>query len=153
MPELTLIKRLDGSFVPATHQDAEKCNKIKVGAGIRAQWKQKRNIKFHRKYFALLNIGFDAFEPAVQEYKGFQVQKSFERYRKDVICSAGFYDVIANLNGDIRREAHSISFASMNEDQFSELYSNSVDVTLQRVLTNYTRGDLERQVERIIGMV
>ncbi|MCW7556511.1 DUF1367 family protein [Endozoicomonas gorgoniicola] len=152
MPELTLIKRLDGSFVPATHQDAQHCEKIKVGAGIRAEWKQKRNIRFHRKYFALLNIGFDAFDPGIQEYKGFPVQKSFERYRKDVICAAGFYDVIANLNGDVRREAHSISFGRMSPEQFEELYSKSIDVTLQRVLTNYTHSDLDQQVNRILGM-
>ena len=124
-----------------------------MGAGISAAWKRKRNVKFHRKFFALLHIGFEAFEPEITEFKGHPVQKSFERYRKDVICAAGFYDVIANLNGDIRREAHSISFGSMSEEAFAELYSNCIDVTLRRVLTNYTRDDLEQQINRVLGMV
>ena len=153
MTELTLIKRIDGAFVPATHHDAALCHRIKVGGGISAEWKRKRNVKFHRKFFALLHIGFESFEPEITEFKGHPVQKSFERYRKDVICAAGFYDVIANLNGDIRREAHSISFGNMSEEAFAELYSNCIDVTLQRVLTNYTRDDLEQQINHVLGMV
>ncbi|WP_211828689.1 DUF1367 family protein [Kistimonas asteriae] len=153
MTTLTLVKRLDGSFVPATHQDAEKCDRIKIGSGIRGEWKQPRNIGFHRKYFSLLNIGFDAFEAAESEYKGLPAQKNFERFRKDVTCAAGFYDVVTNLNGDIRVEAKSISFAKMSQDEFEAVYSKTADVLLHRVLRSYTRTDLDRHVDRILGMV
>ena len=152
MTELTLIKRIDGSLAPATHQDAEKVAKLKVGQGLRGEWKRRRNVGFHRKYFALLNIGFDAFEPTEQAYRGMPVQKNFDRFRKDVICAAGFYDVVANLNGDVRAEARSISFAKMDQDEFEQLYSKTADVLLQRVLRTYTRADLDQQVEQILGM-
>ena len=103
MTTLTLVKRLDGSFVPATHQDAEKCERVKIGTSIRGEWKRPRNTAFHRKYFALLNIGYEAFEPVDGEYKGLPAQKNFDRFRKDVVCAAGFYDVVTNLNGDVPR--------------------------------------------------
>lgn len=114
---------------------------------------KKRNYKFHKKLFALLDIGFDAFEPPTQEYKGLPVQKNFKRFRKDVTIAAGFYEAVADINGNVRLEAKSISFAKMEENEFEQLYSKVADVLLQKVLKNYTRPDLDRVVNNILGMV
>ena len=147
--EISLIKH-SGILVPATDQDAEKLARVKSGRLLSVEMKEKRNSAFHRKFFSMLNVGFDAFEPPEAEHRGMPAQKSFERFRKDVIIAAGYYDVVSTITGEVRAEAHSISFAKMTQEEFEKLYSNCCNVLLQRVLRNYTRSDLDDVVEKLI---
>lgn len=147
---LAYLKKLPNGFVPEiTLNEPGIFDRVKVGEVIRVEFSKPRNANFHKKYFALLNIGFDAFEPQAQ-HKGVIVDKNFELFRKDVTIQAGFYDVTVNLNGELRLVAKSISFASMGENEFNDLYNKTVNVILQKVLTNYTREDLDEVVEQVL---
>ncbi len=152
MAEAMMLKTQQG-FVPHDDESRDLISKVKLGNVVRVKFTQPRNVKFHRKLFALLDVGFEAFEPEEQEFRGLPVQKNRERFRKDCIIAAGYYEPVVNLKGEVRAEAKSISFARMDEDEFSALYSAIVDVLLQRVLRNYTREDVDRVVEEIVGFV
>lgn len=147
--EVHLLRTPHG-FVPASDEDFDELRKVKLGSEVRAAIVQPRNVRFHRKFFAMLKIGFDAWEPPEKEHRGLPVQKNFERFRKDCVIAAGYYEPVANLKGEVRAEAKSISFASMAENEFERVYSDVANVLLQRVLINYTRADLDRVVEEII---
>ena len=149
---LNLIKTAQGHLVPASEEDQEFLSKVKIGQVVSADFKKKRNYKFHKKLFALLNYAFDNFEP-VTEYKGQPVQKNRDRFREEITIMTGHYDVVATIGGEVRKQAKSISFASMDDEQFSRLYSGFVDVILQNVLTNYTRDDFKRVEDQILGFV
>ena len=136
-------------LIPATPSDEEKIASIKNGKFIEADIKQKRNILFHRKFFAMLNIGFEAFEPDQKDYKGQIAVKNFDRFRKDAIILAGFYDATYDIQGNLKLEAHSISFGKMSEDEFNRVYNACCNVLLQKVLHNYTREDLDSVVEQL----
>lgn len=148
-----LLTRTQLGFVPANDGEAEKCRRVKLGATIRAEVAQMRNAAFHRKFFAMLGVGFDAWEPPELEHKGLPVTKNFERFRKDCMIAAGFYDPVANLKGEVRAEAHSIAFGKMSEDEFQTVYSAVSQVLLERVLKHYTRADLDDVVERMVGFL
>lgn len=62
MATLSLTK-LNGSLIATSELDSELIAKIKNGAVIECEYKQKRNPAFHRKFFALLNLAFDYYEP------------------------------------------------------------------------------------------
>ena len=62
MAKLILVKT-QGGLVAATEHDQQTVSKIKIGAVIECDFTQKRNSKFHRKFFALLNLAFDYYEP------------------------------------------------------------------------------------------
>jgi len=113
MPEITLIWTGVG-FVPEI--ETEYTDNLKSGTVVKAKISKLRNPLFHRKFFALLKVGFDAWEPEVQ-YKGHDIQKNFERFRADCIILAGYYDVVPRLNNEPRIEAKSISFANMDENR------------------------------------
>lgn len=151
--EVLLTKTPQGYMIPLSESEADKCKRFKVGSTVRAEVSAMRNWKFHKKFFAMLDVGFDAFDPPESEHRGLPVQKNRERFRKDCIIAAGFYDAVANLNGEVRAEAHSISFASMDDAEFERVYSAVADVLLQKVLRNYTRADLDEIVERVMGFV
>lgn len=151
MAEIILTKAANGTLVPVDPQAQEFIAKLKLGAGVSATVKKHRNPRFHRKYFALLNLAYESWEPADKEFRGLPVQKNFDRFRKDVIIAAGFYDVVVNINGDVRAEAKSINFSSMDDADFSDLYSKTVDVVLNRFLTNYSRDDLDSVIDQILA--
>jgi hypothetical protein len=151
--EILLTKLPNGAFHPADAQEVEKTRRFKVGAVVRANVSQMRNYEHHKKFFAMLGLGFDAWEPPQLEHNGLPVQKNFDRFRKDCVIAAGFYEPVCNLRGEVRAEAKSISFANMSQDEFDEVYSKVADVILQRVLTKYTRDDLDRVVQEMMSFL
>jgi hypothetical protein len=153
MKEIVLTKVAGGVLAPIDPQAAEYIAKLKTGAAVRATVKQQRNPRFHRKFMALLNLAFDAWEPAEATYKGQIVGKNFDQFRRDVTILAGHYEMAVNLKGETRLTAKSISFANMDEIEFGELYNAACNVILQRILTNYTRDDLDAVIDRLMGFI
>lgn len=138
-------------LVPHDEAAASFIQKMKVGALMHADFKKVRNYKFHKKYFALVTFAFDQWEPrSGLTYQGQPVAKNKERFRKDVAILAGFFESTVNLKGEVRLEAKSISFSQMDDIEFEALYSATIDVILQRILTTYTRDDLDAVVEQLL---
>ena len=149
--ELSLIKTQFG-YQPCTDQDMDLTNNHKMGDVIRADFKKMRNPKFHRKFFALLNIGFAAWEPVQVHSRHGEIEKNFDQFREDVTILAGYYEQHHRLDGTFRVRAKSIKFGSMGEAEFTKLYSAVIDVLLKRVLTQYKgREELDRVVDQVLG--
>lgn len=113
-----------------------------------------RNVKFLKKYFALLNFAFEHWKPGKlsgKVFDGVKPEKSFERFRADLTILTGHYKQVIRVNGDTVIEPKSISFASMKEKDFEELYSNTIDVILKHILQNYTKGQLDKVVMDLMG--
>jgi len=129
---------------------------LAAGEVIKFTFKKIRNGKFHRKFFALLNFAFEAWEPdrVRQQYKGMPVQKHFERFRSDVTIAAGYYIQTFDLDGNMKLEAMSISFARMDDLEFEKLYSAVVDVILGKILTTYqNREELDGVINEVMGFL
>ena len=153
--EAFFTKLPNASFIPASENDAELLSKVKVGETVRLTLVRPRNIRFHRKFFALINLAFDYWEPPKHGEgsawaEKMPIERNVERFRKDVTIMAGYYDATYRLNGDVRFEAKSISFGSMSEDDFEKLYSKVIDVIINRVCTQYTEYQLRKQVEDMV---
>ncbi len=64
MAQLHLIKQSQGILIPATPETSDFLqSKCKLGSVLEADYKLVRNPAFHRRYFALLNLGFEYWEP------------------------------------------------------------------------------------------
>ena len=124
---------------------------IKNGTVVCAKITKPRNYRFHKKFFALMNYAYGIWDPEELEYRGQKVGKNFDRFRKDITMLAGYYDLVTNIKGELKAEPQSISFGSMKEEEFEKLYSKTINVLIKRVLTNYTRDDVDRVIENIIG--
>ena len=117
-----LVKRKDGSFIPATREDQEKANKVSVGEEVKA--KMARNSRFHRKMMALFRLGYDNWKPEIKATKWGLPEKSFTRFRKDMLILAGHYELTITIKNEPKVEAVSLSFESMNEDKFQDVYDD-----------------------------
>ena len=127
---------------------------LEAGEIIEITIRNPRNGAFHRKFFALLKVGFDAWQPPRKRltYKGRAVAKSFDAFRAEVIILAGYYVQTFDLRGRMKLEPQSISFAKMDQQQFEALYSAAADVLLAAVLRTYHgRAELDAVVERIMS--
>ncbi|WP_312559782.1 DUF1367 family protein [Atlantibacter hermannii] len=64
MAQLHLIKQSSGVLIPASPETSDFLHsKCKLGAVLVADFKMVRNPAFHRKFFALLNLGFEYWVP------------------------------------------------------------------------------------------
>jgi hypothetical protein len=153
--DLLLMKASDGRLGPINDEGAELLKKIKPGYVIECRITRKRNSTFHRRFFKLLDVAFDAYEETAPhvEYHGVRVLPNRDRFRKDIIILAGFYEPTFNIKGELRMEPKSISFASMDQDEFEHLYSAVLNVVLTRILSarGYSEESLRAHVDRVLS--
>ena len=139
--------------MPSSEADTETLANITEGETVRADIKRPRNIKFHNKYFALLDVLFEIFDPQVPEekwYNGVKPIKNRKRFRKDIAIMTGFSEMVVDIKGNCKAEAKSISFGSMDETEFSELYSRTIDYGLLRIAKGKTKAEIDNWVSQII---
>lgn len=149
---IALTKTLSG-FMPSDHKTEEWANKIKTGQVIHADFRRMRNYQFHRKLFALLNLAFEYWSPGEIDSKYGAPEKNFDRFRNDLTILAGYYTVVIRLDGSTRIEAKSISFGKMDEDEFSSLYNNVLNVILKKIdtLKDMTADEVNELVEKVLA--
>ena len=130
-----LTMRVPSGFVPADDDAREDIKRFPIGSVARLDFKLMRNYQFHKKYFALVDLGYQYFADSCpqQEYKGKAVLPNPTRFRKDVAIMAGFFTPTWNIKGELRVEADSISFARMSQKRFEELYSATIQALLNMV--------------------
>lgn len=158
-------------FVPNNEYWEEYEDSFDIGYDYIIEAKKKRNereIKFHRLYFAMLQ---SCWRNSDIEHK-----IPFDIFRKEVIKEAGFFTSYTKVtrkyledNSGNRmlddegkpifwseeeeiRDAKSISFAKMGEDEFKKLVSASKDVLIDQYLPmNTTAEDVDRMAMEIIN--
>ncbi len=141
---------------PCHETDLEAIKGLPGGQPLRVTMRRVRNYEFHKKYFALLNYAFDCWEPPepkaskLLELINVPPEKNFDQFRADITILAGFYKANYRVNGEVRLEPKSISFANMDEDEFEQLYEKTIDVIIKRVLTNYTGDELRNVVDGVM---
>lgn len=156
MKDLLFTKSTTG-LVPADDQTREWWRKKKLGATIQADASEMRHGAYFRKWWALVKLGYDYWSDnsATLEYKGERVRPDFDRFRKDVTISAGFYYPVVNLKGEVRIEPESLKWSQMSEERFGQLYDATIQVLLQRVFNGsvcptWSEDELRSVAEQIL---
>jgi hypothetical protein len=131
--KLSFIKQPGGILHPASDIEAEKLTKFKTGAMYEVEIKNSRNAAFHQKMFVFLNFCFEHWRGG-NEYQDEAAQ--FDVFRKHMTVLAGYYDSLVNLDGEVRIEAKSLSYASMTQEEFEQLYSALINVALKKIFVD-----------------
>ena len=119
--KINIVKTAGGNLWPAGDIDAEKLTKFKTGETYEIDIKLSRNPAFLRKVMVFFHFCEDHWDgERVHEYVSSKEQ--FDRFRYDLTILAGFYIQTTRLDGSLRTEAESLSFASMTEERFQECY-------------------------------
>ena len=125
-----LLTKTNATLAPADMHASEYVYKLKPGATLIADVRQPRNPLFHRKFMSLLRVGFEYWQPGEVDKKHGVPEKNFDQFREDVTILAGFYFPVVRTDGTVRIKAKSISFASMDEEEFDGEMPESMWVAL-----------------------
>mgnify|MGYP003609594165 CR=1 FL=1 len=110
-----LVQKHPRGLLPVYDSDLENYSKIAIGEEFEIEYTKKRNLKFHKKFFALLKLCFEN----QNDYR------ILDDLRRDLIITSGRYDEVVNkITGEVYKIAHSISFAKMGEIEFNILYED-----------------------------
>jgi hypothetical protein len=105
------------TLIPADQEGRELHAKLEDGAAVFMQLWLPRNMKQHRKYFAVLRNVVQATGRWT----------STEHLRRDILIALGRFDEEVNkLTGEVRQVPHSMSVASMPKAEFEQLYEDTI---------------------------
>lgn len=136
--KIVLVKTLSGSIIPAYDQDKEKLKRFKAGDPFMADVTKPRNLRFHKKAFALFNMVFENQE----------VYTNIDDLRYDLTIEAGYFNEGLNIYGEVIKRAKSISFASMDDIEFGEYYEAIIKTIVKYF--NFDRQDILDNLEDFV---
>lgn len=139
MSEIYAVRK-SNCFIPVNDSDLENLKRVKNGEMVKVEIKKPRNIKFHRKFFALLQIVVDNDERYANTNVVLHIMK----------LKLGHYESIVNTNGKMIYIPKSISFTKMDDTSFGEFYQQAVNKVLSDFLPEWNEEVLEQAVETII---
>lgn len=142
--KLEFIKQAGGMLMPADDYTAEKLTKFKTGGQYTVDIKRTRNPHFHAKMFAFFNFCFQYWAGG-HEFQDESLQ--FDEFRKELTKTAGFYDQVFDLQGNFTIVAKSLSFGSMDQEEFEQCYN----AIIQAAMTNIFRSADEQQLNRLMS--
>lgn len=118
-------------------EDYEMLQKIKIGSIVKAKIVQPRNIKFHRKFFSMINAAWDSLTEEQRKN-----MRSKDTFREQLLIVSGFSEPLYDINGEkFMERAKSISFAKMDEPAFDTVYNRVLDTILTILVGNGVSED------------
>lgn len=137
--KLLVVNTLRG-LVPMGDDDYEAKKKLKLGQTYSVEVKVVRNVDFHRKYFALVAYAWEFLTE--QEIANFKTKENFRKYLE---IAAGHCDVLFHPRlQEFVEVPRSISFSSMDNASFSDLYRRVKDVIFSIIGNRVTQDEFER---------
>lgn len=127
-------------LIPCGDDDFDEKKKLKIGQTYTVEVRVARNVNFHRKYFALIAYAWEYLNE--KELATFKTKDNFRKYLE---ISAGHCDVIFHpILQEFIEIPKSISFGSMDNAEFSDLYQRVKDVIFSIIGNRVTREEFER---------
>lgn len=142
--KINVAKQPGGALIPATDMDAESLSKFKSGNVYPIDIKRSRNPQFHAKVFAFFHYCF-AHWKSDREFMNESGQ--FDLFRKNLTVLAGYKEVFYKIDGSVRVEAKSLSYGSMEQDEFEDCYQ----ALIQAAMTNIFIESDEDTYNRLVG--
>lgn len=131
-----------GALRPADADAEAILRSISMGECVEVTVKRKRNPKHHRKLMALLNI-------VVENTDG--RWPNIDALKEDLKMATGLFEKRVSISGKTYFIPKSISFASMDQAEFTKWYDQALDVIVTRIIPGLDRADLENEVLSMIG--
>jgi hypothetical protein len=134
-------------LVPLDDNDWEVKKQLKLGSDVQVRVVMPRNIKFHRKFFALLSLTLENLPEVLQnELHIYNIESLLAAIKIDL----GYFNTV-NVTGRYVVKLRSISFAKMDEAAFEKFYGNAVTNILNNYLKGTDRNQLLQEVQSFIG--
>ena len=144
--KLLLLNTREG-LKPMYDEDYDEKKKLKIGESYEAEIRLPRNLRFHRKYFALLRCAWEYLNENQQSF----FKDDLEVFRKSLEVTAGWCEPCFDLSA--KSWLHipkSISFEKMKEDEFNQLYNKVRDILFGVIIPNISKEEFERNLKNFL---
>jgi len=138
--KVNLIK-VNGGLFPSLPDDEAQIAKIKRGQVVQYEIKKPRNSKFHRKFFAMLQIAVDN--------SNYNVECVLHALKLRI----GHFTNMVLKDGSQVYVPRSISFAAMDNDEFEIFYNRCSQAIIDMFLADLDEKTLENEVNRMLGFI
>ena len=138
-----LLRKTMGGCEPETLEGAEYLHRIPAGTVFPADIKdpRRRSTRQHNLFFAVLHKVWEN-----QDY-----YKTSEALRHALLVRLGYVDHYAFKDGTALAVPHSMSFAKMEQAEFSKLMDEALTFLTTEVIPGMNRETLMREVEGMLG--
>jgi hypothetical protein len=121
--------------------DADNKHKLKEGTDVVCEVKRARNVRFHKKFFALLRLVLDNLpDDTIRGLELYSEEAFLLQLKEDM----KLYHV---TNGGVKQYI-SISFAAMDDTAFERFYSLCVKLITTKYLPGVTAKSIEDEIYR-----
>ena len=142
MAQPLFFRKKLGALVPADGAAITVLSKVRHGEDVQVEIKRPRNIRHHRKFFALVNLVFEN-----QEHYA-----SVEDLLAALKSAVGHCTLIDARDGGTRIAVpKSISFAKMDQAEFDAFYEKCLDVVARYFLPGVESDALRAEVEDLLS--
>lgn len=129
------FKKTFNGLIPTS--DCKPYNKLEIGQELELEIKGTRNVKFHRLFFALINLAFENQSHYTNP----------DELRNDLTISAGHYETRTNyITGEEIIYAKSIKFSKMDNNEFKIIYNDVLDQVWK--LLGASKEDIIKELEQ-----
>lgn len=140
MAKVLFLARKMGGLFPTDRQSEKLLAEYPEFDCLKATITQPRNVKHHKKYWALLGV--------IAPYGGYNDE---EHFHDDIKRALGMFDMVKNaFTGQMEQRLHSISFSKMDQKAFEVFYAKVEELILTRIVPNVNKADLEANVLEIM---
>lgn len=147
MKEVFLIKCKDGGFRPAWEEDAGLLNYVKEDQIIQVSFRRPRNPANHRRFFKMLAVVIENMPDDVPDR-----YRNVEYLRYELMIGIGHCEIRHSKGGKEYPVPKTISFESVDEETFRDIYNKSVDYLLKHFLKGLDKDELIEVVEENIKL-
>lgn len=142
--KINFIKSHGGVLLPASDIEVGRMYRFKNGDMYEIDIKLKRNGSFHKKVFAFTNHCFQYWCANNTEVE-FQCEKAqFDYFRKSLLIKAGYYDYVVDINGSTMVQARSMSYDSMEQEEFEQVYSAMINAAIATIFQGASDEECQR---------
>jgi hypothetical protein len=127
-------------LVPADDAASAALAKIKHGDEVQVEIKRPRNIRHHRKFFALMQL----------VYQNQEHYDSIDHLIAALKTAVGHCDLVPGKGGVMIALPKSIAFAKMDQTAFDEFYDRCIDIIANHFLPGVDSAALRAEVEELI---
>jgi hypothetical protein len=142
MAELFLRRTLAG-FAAADEAAQDAMRSYRLGETYRASVVKPRNLRNHRRYWALVNLCF-------QNTEGYKSPDQLHQHLK--ILAGHCSPVVSKATGETYLIADSISFGSMDETEFQAFWARCITAVAEHILPGIEVNAVAYEVEKLCGL-
>ena len=142
MADLYLKRTLTG-FAAADEATADAIKSYKLGDTYRATVVKPRNLKNHRRWWALCSLIYqnsDQFKSAEQVHDYLKILAGH--------CS----QLVSKSTGEVYLVADSISFGALDEAQFQDVFGRAIKAVTEHILPGIEIDAVQYEIEKLCGL-